>query len=624
MCGIFGSLTIGRDLPADAMDRALQAIMHRGPDGDGRWFRPSGRQIGVALGHRRLAINDLSAAGLQPMLAPAGNAAMVFNGEIYNFLELRSELEAAGVHFHSKCDSEVLLAAYLEFGAAALARFNGMFAFAIWDEAREALFLARDRFGEKPLYFTLHEDRRSFGFASEIKALLAAGLCGGELDEAALRDYLNDGLPDARSQTVFAAVQRLMPAEMMWVRVVDGQLKIQRETYWRLPASGTSPESIGAATGRFRELFEQSIRLRLRADVAIGTSLSGGIDSSAVICTVKKVGAAGGQRAFTARMSEPRLDEGRYVDEVLRATGIPGYSVVPEAATFVARFSKLCWHMEEPFPATSMFAQFEVMRIAHEQNTTVILDGQGADELLAGYGIYQRIWQLELLRKWQFRQLFAERRHYRQLHGRDALGWRTLGSALWSGGREPPRASAESAAFGSFWSSEWRSGPGPSSFPQTLVASLEHDLTGGPLQALLRYGDRNSMAWARELRQPFLDHELVEYSHALNTACKLHHGVSKRVLREAMRDTVPAVILARHDKLGYQAPLGSWLTRELRSWVEAQLAAAREVLGERLVPDPVAVYRGWTGINDWGNGRALMRLMTLAEGIRQVRSALVR
>src|SRR5687768_15695186 len=319
MCGIVGILELGDGGAQHAVARAMDALCHRGPDDASLWKASEGPAT-VALGHRRLSILDLSPAGAQPMLrnddgrafparevdAPA-RLAVIFNGEIYNYLELREELRALGHRFHTAGDTEVLLAAYEQWGDDCLERVNGMFALAIWDRERRRLFCARDRFGEKPFYYVLDPNGRSFAFASEVKALIAAGVVEPELEPRAAYRFFRFGEQAGVPETVWRGIRKLMPARLLVVEAADGRLRVRERQYWDVSIADTNPLSLTAAAERFGDLFRDSVRIRLRSDVPVGTSLSGGLDSSSVLCQIHALGAAGGQKAFTARMEDPAL-----------------------------------------------------------------------------------------------------------------------------------------------------------------------------------------------------------------------------------------------------------------------------------------------------------------------------
>ena len=497
----------------------LSLMSHRGPDGEGVWARPTDTPPFVALGHRRLAIIDLSAAAAQPMTNDDQTLWLTYNGEIYNYVELMAELEAKGHRFRSHSDAEVVLRAYEEWGVDCLQRFNGMFAFAIWDERKKELFAARDRFGEKPFHFAWDAQRGCFAFASEIKALLALPQVDASIDDRALYRLIAFQEQAGAEQTLWRGVKRLPHAH--WLRLSwrghGFDLTIRR--YWDIDLERTEELSLREAATRFQEIFADSVRLRLRADVPVGSSLSGGLDSSAVVCQIHALGAAGGQKTFSARMEEPELDEGHHISAVLGQTGVEGHEVWPSPYELEALFSKLCYHLEEPFFSTSQFAQHLVMRLASQNGVTVLLDGQGADELLAGYQPYYLTRYADLADRWQLPALWHEWRGFRRRHARSfPLGAKPLAARLFPQVYRSVARNGRSAShspgsnLGQWWDSAWLAefvDEPPPELPAArrdkLTRKLYADTMRGGLQELLRYGDRNSMAWSREVRQPFLD-----------------------------------------------------------------------------------------------------------------------
>ena len=629
MCGIYGVVSTKKIESPQVTVRALKALAHRGPDGEGFWNR-SQDLPSVTLGHRRLAIIDLSESAAQPMLSPDGLHCLIFNGEIYNYQELRAQLETFGANFHSTSDTEVLLMAYRKWGKDCLERLNGMFSFAVWDETLQELFASRDRFGEKPFFYCYMPESGFFAFASEIKALVAAGLVYPELNDAALSSYVRLGLLDGAEETLYRNVRRLMPGHALRVAFRDDRLEVRTWRYWSLPLADENAIDLNRASEEFRELFEDSVRLRLRADVPVGTSLSGGLDSSAVVCTIRRLGAAAGQKAFSARMEETSFDEGVYINEVLRHSGVEGYDVMPSHQALQENFGRLCWHMEEPFPATSMFAQFLVMRLAQEHGVTVLLDGQGADELLAGYHGYFRLHYEDLLCLGRFREFISELRSYSELrNGAVPMSWRgILGSFLppsWNQALRNHRRTDH--AFALWWDSSWLNETANEArdclelpYRERLDAALRRDALDGELQALLRYGDRNSMAASRELRQPFLDHRLAELAFRLPNQFKIYRGVTKVVLRNAMSGIVPEMILNRVDKLGYQAPQGKWLSGPLKQWVEDRLDTLHTEFKGRIRSKAIDHFRKLQSpLNEWSDARATFRLLTLSECLSQMK-----
>jgi asparagine synthase (glutamine-hydrolysing) len=634
MCGIVGLLTPDRRAGGDALSASLALLAHRGPDGEGTWCRSAAGPPFVTFGHRRLAIIDRSDAGAQPMVRDGGRLAVTCNGEIYNYRELRAELEARGRRFRSATDTEVLLHAYDEWGAGCLERLNGMFAFAIWDERRQELFAARDRFGEKPFHYVWDPRARVFAFASEIKALLAVSGVAAALDERALYRFVAFGEQAGAKQSLWQGVRRLPHAHALTLRWRGDAADLRIDRYWDIDLDREDAMPTARAATRFAELFADSVRLRLRADVAVGTSLSGGLDSSAVVCQIHALGAAGGQKTFSARMEEPSLDEGDYIAAVVERTGVEAHEVWPSAAELRERFGRVCHHLEEPFPSTSPFAQHLVMRLASEHDVTVLLDGQGADELLAGYRPYFTARYADLAARWRLARLWEESRAFRARHARPfPLSGRAVAARLAPGLHRAwrsfdGRVTDDSKSGLHWWRPDWldrfkdeAATPLPAGRRDRLTRRLYADALQGPLQELLRYGDRNSMAWSRELREPFLDHRLAEFVFALPPEHKIHRGETKVLMREAFRGLVPPRILARQDKLGYQAPLVTWLRGPLRSWAAGKLAAVEDTFAGRMIPGAADRFLASAPRLDEASAWPLFSLLTLGECAEQMRLA---
>lgn len=637
MCGIAGIVSVA-PLPSPVVrQQMLDLQQHRGPDGEGQWVRASSpASPHVWFGHRRLAIIDRSNAAAQPMRSDDGSLCITYNGEIYNYLELMAQLQALGHRFHSKCDTEVLLRAYEEWGPACLERLNGMFAFAIWDERHQQLFAGRDRFGEKPFHYAWNPDAGWFAFASEIKALLALPGVDATRDERALYRFLAFRELAGLEQTLWRGVRRLPRAHQLHLSLDGERLTLSTRRYWDIDLERRSDVPLDVAAQELAALFADSIRLRLRADVPVGTSLSGGLDSSAVVCQIAAVGAAGGQKAFSARMTDPALDEGRHIAAVLRQTGVEGHEVWPSPEELPRIFARLCYHLEEPFLATSQFAQHLVMRLAAEQGVTVLLDGQGADELMAGYKRYFRLRYAALAQEKDLIRLWREQRAFRQHHGGPfPLDAKALGANVFPGAhRWLGRSGTAGATAEALWpdmiawcDTEWlaafsaeRPRQLPASSRDLLTRTLYADALDGPLQELLRYGDRNSMAWSREVRQPFLDHRIAEQVFALPAEYKLDGGQTKRVMRTALGPLLPESIRCRQDKLGYEAPLATWLRSDLSDWASDRLEESATQLQPALRRDYRDAWQTRRATVTGGDATALFSLLTLGNCLDQMKA----
>ena len=557
MCGIAGVVeTGGRAADADLLARMSALLAHRGPDGHGTVVEGP-----VGLAHRRLAIIDLSEDGRQPMTSGDGAQTIVFNGEVFNYLELRDELRAAGHEFRTGTDTEVVLAAYAAWGRDCLARLNGMFAFAILDRGRREVFLARDRLGVKPLYYAQTGNR--FLFASECKALLADPAVGRTPCEPALAAFLAWGVQDHSHLTLFEGVLQLPPGHWMVVgpEGIEGPVR-----WWDLlvnPTIASPPALETDAPARLLELLTDAVRLRLRADVPVGTCLSGGIDSSTIVALIARLletehpGSVGErQRTFSAVYGDSRFDERRFMEVAAESAGVAGAYVEPSPDRLSADLLDLVWAQDEPFGSLSIYAQYCVMRLAAE-SVTVVLDGQGADEQLAGYIAYQGTYLSTLARRGRVGRLVGEAlgtlRHHRGFFANAA---RQL--VVRRGRRGLLRIEA----------------PPIHRYAGDLDAVLRRETVATNLPALLHYEDRNSMHFSIEARVPFLDYRVVEYLASLPLDQKLRGGVTKRVLRRAIRGLVPEAIRCRMDKMGFVTPEEVWMKRELAPIVEEVFASA--------------------------------------------------
>ncbi len=578
MCGIFAS--IGFAPERERLDR----VAHRGPDGHG-WDLFESPAGPVALGQRRLAIIDTSDGGKQPMSDASGRFHLINNGEIYNYLELRAELEAQGEVFVTSSDTEVLLRAYMVWGEAALERLRGMFAFVLWDAERRTLFAARDRFGIKPLYYVATP--RGLAFASEIKQLL--GLEGAEprMNLARIHDFLSAGMSDHTDETMFRGIVQLRGGECLRLEASGGgKLDPVIRRWYRIPDYGGASLGEAEAGARFKELLQESVRLHLRSDVTVGSCLSGGLDSSSIVCLVADLlgSCHGGQRLNTvsACYSEKSVDEKPYMDLVVSQAAVSPHFVFPRPENVFQLASDIVWHQDEPFGSTSIFAQWCVFEEAKRVGVKVMLDGQGADEQLAGYHPGYAYHLAGLLMQGRLAAFTQTLRERSAQHGAPMLGegLRALLPLLpdklstyvlrqrqlllgrnWLGSdftRHNGRGGALSTATGSL-------GLPPVADIATLCLAMTFTSN---LPMLLHWEDRSSMAHSIEARVPFLDHPLVEFSLALGNEHKMQGATTKSVLRSAMSGVLPDAIRDRRDKLGFATPEEIWFKGPLRG--EAQ------------------------------------------------------
>ena len=587
MCGIVGAIGASGRVSKTQLLEMRDTISHRGPDQAGFWQSMSGN---VLLGSRRLAILDLSSSGHQPMHDEASGLTIVFNGEIYNYVEIAAELASAGFRFRSRSDTEVLLKSYLHWGESCLERLNGMFAFAIWDETGQQLFAARDRFGEKPFYFYHDANRELVVFGSEIKTLIQAKLFATRANLRHVCKFLANGGIDAGSATFYEGIFSLPAAHWLKFSPRSRWLKIGR--YWDLnPQQEMRLPNDLAYAERLLDLLSDSVRLRLRSDVAVGSSLSGGLDSSTIVSLVAKQKPQAGQETFSARFPDPGFDEGTHIQRMTSWAGVKNRSVYPEPNDLPQEIGKLTWHQDAPFASSSIYAQWCVMRLARDHDVTVLLDGQGADEVLAGYHAYFSAHLVSLLKRFRFLRLCRDVCHYVAAHGSGQLplivvGLLPPGLRLWAKNHRRPLAlQIDLPRDGALVRRH------PTRFLDPLHQSLYETLTETSLPQLLRYADRNSMAFSREVRLPFLDHRLVEYLFSIPAQQKIAGSSTKQVLRNATRGVIPEEIRNRKDKVGFAPPEGVWLRGPLRPWVEDVFASRQ--FKQRGWADTVVLERLW-------------------------------
>ena len=593
MCGIAGLVLTSADrVDGKVLKAMFDDLEHRGPD-DAGLLLLRGRQVSLrrvagedAVGdailmHRRLSIIDLSQAGWQPMRSRDGRYYVIFNGEIYNYLELRAELVSLGHDFDSHSDTEVLLAAYSEWGAKALNRLTGMFAFAILDVDLQKIFIARDFFGIKPLYFARWRD--GFVFASEINPILRLPGIQRRVNVQRLYDYLRFGLTDYGGDTLFEGIKQLPAAHYLEVSL-DDPAPAEPIRYWHVDANQRIDISFEDAAARLRDLFLESVSLHLRSDVAVGVALSGGIDSSSISAAMRQLAPDLTIHAFSYIADEPMVNEERWVDVMGAAGNLVVHKVKPQPTELAADLENLIALQGECFASTSIYAQHRVFQSARQVGIKVMLDGQGADEMLGGYEIYIAARLVSLVREGRLAEAarFVRDASRRQRSGNWRLWLRAFDFLVppklqgplrrWTGeDLLPPWLNKK-------WFDERQVKPislnyknGKDVLRQTLV----HTLTEVSLPSLLRYEDRNSMASSIESRVPFLTPALVNFVLALPEEYVIAaDGTTKSVFRAAMRGIVPDPILDRRDKIGFVTPEKGWLAA-LRPWVDTVLASPR-------------------------------------------------
>ncbi len=614
MCGIAGLACRQDRIRPEWILAMTRALRHRGPDdegylaadlksnshcslsgGDSKVDLPRIEEFrggaDLFLGHRRLSVIDTSSAGHQPMGNRDGSVWIVFNGEVYNYPELRAELESSGARFRTNTDTEVILAAYERLGSGCVERFNGMWSFVIFDRRKKILFGSRDRFGVKPLYY--FHDAENFAFASEIKSLMTLPLTGKKINPAAVFDYLVFGLQEMEEEGFFAGIRELPPSHNFELDLRSGALEISR--YYRMSynESWEAPdlEKLGRYINETQRLISSAVRLRLRSDVPVGSCLSGGIDSSTIVCLVNRMLMEGDleqvgkrQRVFTASYDDSRIDESAWAEAVVSHTKTIWHRTFPAAAELRKDLEELVYTQDIPFGSTSIYAQYRVMKLAAQAGVKVLLDGQGADELFGGYPVCYKTFAAEMLARGDISGFVSGVRHL---------------------GNSPIKASALFLDLLKLCSARLlpdklvrtlfaRTSPEINYVSRDLLAECESRLhmirektsvslnqmlyrlmAEQNLKSLLRYEDRNSMRFSIEARTPFADDVgLIEYVFGIPSVYKIRDGWSKYLLRQSVRGLVPEEIRLRKDKIGFATPERLWLAglkNELKEYMTDDL-----------------------------------------------------
>jgi len=593
MCGISGIFRFHRAYPEQQNQRIkkmMHCLQHRGPDHQGQWHN---EKENIYLGHNRLAIIDLHESAHQPMHY-MDRYTIVFNGEIYNYIELREQLRSKGVIFRTNSDTEVLLAAYHLYKTACIYLFDGQFAFALWDEDEQQLIIGRDRFGEKPFYF--FSNNEEFVFASEMKALWAAGI-SKEINKKAFVHFAVSDEIDENPTSYYPNIHKLPAAHYAIIKSYDP--KVNFEQYWHINIEETCKDELHTATKKVLQLLQESVKLRLRADVPIGSSLSGGVDSSIIVYLIQKLNEGAIQHTFSAIFPSFHNDESSSIKKYTSALSLQAHFIEPKINELTQDFEKLMYHHELPIGSSSCYAQWCVNKLAQQNNITVLLDGQGADEVFAGY--YYRDYLIGLLKKDKklFDEEYAAQSGYNMYpisgkyilkiahYGTSFYNWyinykknrRAVTKAKYMLSKEafhdlymPLHAQLKFKAF------------------IDLQDSLHNSIVGGGLETLLRYADRNAMAWSRELRLPYLSHELVEYVFSLPENIKINNGITKYILRNAFDKKVNDKILWNRNKIGFETPQYTWLRdNTMKQLYKSQFTLLQQdkILSSKLKPQEV-------------------------------------
>ena len=569
MCGICGEVRYdGQRANARLVERMKDLLRHRGPDDEGLWETEFDGG-GIALGHTRLAILDLTSAGRQPMCDPTQRYWITYNGEVYNYRELREDLKKDDFVFRTRTDTEVVLAAYVKYGVECLSLFNGMFSFAIWDDREKSLFCARDRLGIKPFYYFFHGG--ILHFASEIKALTKGARISTEINDNMVYDYLTFCLLDHSAETFFNNILQLPPGCYFYF---DGDVP-KPLRYWELNAGKDTDENETSILEKFKALFHDSVRLRLRSDVPVGILLSGGLDSSAIACTVSEIIAPQKPATFSSTMKGIGLDETGFSNEVARYIGAVNTKLFPKSSNFWDELDPMLYALDEPAHASDIYANWCMMRAVHKEGIKVLLNGQGGDELLGGYNWYAKNFLTSLLLSGDFWPLIKEMRALRtnfpnSMTGNyvhmianivDAL----LPARIKRPFKEEIGGSRKVLRDSFLRINSWRDEHNIDLInAPTLEEKTKNDILYFNIPHYLHYEDRNSMAFSIEERVPFLDHRLVEWAFSLSAKWKIHDGKTKYVLRRAMENRLPDLVLNRKDKMGLSIPIERWFRDDFK------------------------------------------------------------
>ena len=631
MCGIAGIFSpAGKPVDSHLLVRMTTALRHRGPDDEGFLLAhtPSAKAQpyrgndtipeitnpdingsltfndapNLGLGWRRLAIIDLSPTGHQPMTNAERSIWMVFNGEIYNYIELRKELQAAGFVFRTQSDTEIIIHAYTAWGPDCVNHLNGMWGFALYDTKQRKLFCARDRFGIKPFYYWW--DGTTLLFASEIKALLESQEIPRVANDGMVYDYLAHRIIDHTDQTLFQSIYQLRPGH--WLEIDKSGLRTHQ--YYQLtysPEAGQFDETrCRKYVDEFRERFTDSMRIHLRTDVTIGSCLSGGLDSSSIVCTGNQLifGSEGVSRAivgdrqktFTATYDDPRFSEEQFVQSVIGQTHAAPFYIKPSSGGLRTELSAFVRAHDEPVISTSMYAQWNVMKLASQHKIKVLLDGQGGDELLGGYRWHFPVFHGQLLKELRFGDLLREIGATRGATDLSMLSLarpilQKLAKALIPRTKRAGFLGVSGYLNRDFAANCASRAMALSKSDFSLQRRLFEEETRFNLQQLLHYEDRNSMAFSIEARVPFVEYRLIEFVMNVPAVYKIHDGWSKYLLRRAMEGQLPKNIQWRKDKMGFVSPEELWM-RELHGDFQTllrhqPLRAGRFVQSEKFARD---------------------------------------
>ncbi|MHC4359297.1 MAG: asparagine synthase (glutamine-hydrolyzing) [Planctomycetota bacterium] len=627
MCGIAGIYSFREKIEKSWVLNMTNVLKHRGPDDEGYLAVSSknkevyhligidskvqgmkiedfGKPVNLLLGHRRLSILDTSPLGHQPMSNKHKTIWIVYNGEIYNYVELKKELKSLGYEFKTDTDTEVLLAAYEKWGEQCLDRFNGMWSFVIYDRRKNILFGARDRFGVKPFYYYIND--KFFAFASEIKAIVGLPFINSGTNPVAIFDYLVLGLEEIGEEGFFKNIFELPPSFAFTYNLFSNEFRKWR--YYTLEYVDRwekfDERNLQEYKTAIKKLLVDAVTIRLRSDVPVGSCLSGGIDSSTIVCIINKLLEKDGikqigdrQKVFTAAYGVGDVDERKWATRVVERTKTSWHKTIPKSEELLADMENLVWAQDIPFGSTSIYAQYRVMKLAKESGIKVLLDGQGGDELFTGYRGYYGTYAMEILKHFDIVRFMKEWKNTANSGvGKKSLmvlGMKAIGANVL-----PPILRALSFAMATgiksyinpdFWGKyTLRMEMIKKKAKTSLNQALHEYMTGFNLKTLLRYEQTNSMKFSIESRTPFADDiSLIEYVFQIPSAYKIYEGWSKYLLREATKGILPEEIRTRKDKIGFAVPECSWLKE------------SKDAMREYLTDDLGAFFNVRKVLDDW-------------------------
>jgi asparagine synthase (glutamine-hydrolysing) len=576
MCGITGIYNLDHSrIDKKRLNEMNNRIRHRGPDDEGYFLiNPGEKPIAAAgrdtmlywkerlpdlhdpkvagvlgIGFRRLSILDTSVAGHQPMSDESGDYWIIFNGEVYNYIELRKELKALGYNFRSGTDTEVVLKAYIEWGTECFDKFNGMWAIVIWDNTLKELLCCRDRYAIKPFNY-IYLPGRLFAFSSEIKAIYDFIPC--RANNSLLREFLLKGISSDREGTFFENIKQLAGGH--YIRINDNSLSIKK--WYKLDIRRNSA-GFDTKKEEFKDIFEDAVRIRQRSDVTLGYSLSGGLDSSSIVTTARAISKDDNNSTFSLVFPGYKYDESKYIEAVLEKTGFPHYQTTVDYDTLLEDIDKFVYSQEEPVSGLSFYGQYKLRELYKQNRVTVSLEGQGADEIISGYKSDMLAYLSGVLQRGNLTKLLKT---VHQLPKANRISYQAILKNLI---KEKVKHSQFSQGY-SYYSDSFFEENTDRKYTSILACELHQQLFSTSLPYLLRQADKSSMAFSQEARFPFLDYRLVEFCFGLQDDDRISGIKQKRILRESMQDILPDMVYNRTDKIGFSVPMESWMKKGLK------------------------------------------------------------